>query len=433
MVLSGVSAGLSVMGGAQGPFMLVWAIMVLLLAAGMASLIDCHWFAVRRWRRWARIRNVLLSSDPQQRMILTRYLVGMLNCMAGVLALNYGVTMGIVDAAACHALSLAAISGGVACGVVLRAGWNKRLNDPSMAEFQVMAVIVFLGWGYLIGGQGKPVALMLLFVTLLFCMFTVNTRQLARCCIMAALVFGAAFTTVALQSPTEPFTQTMQKIYFGVLVIILMSMCLMATQVNKLRLRSAQRKKELAEALARIRELAIRDELTGLFNRRHMLELLNTERVRAARSGSSWCVCLLDLDHFKLINDRHGHGVGDEVLCAMALVIQDGLRGSDQVARWGGEEFLLMFPDTPCDEASQVLQRIRQALSVAMISRTVPDLSITFSAGVTCFDGDEPLTQTIDRADQALYRAKAAGRNRTERVLVGSTKVERRLRLDGVR
>jgi diguanylate cyclase (GGDEF)-like protein len=108
--------------------------------------------------------------------------------------------------------------------------------------------------------------------------------------------------------------------------------------------------------------------------------------------------------------------VGDEVLRSAALLIKDGLRESDQVARWGGEEFLIMFPDTSCQEAEQVLSRIRHAMALAMLSRTVPDLTGTFSAGVTAMEGDEPLPRMIDRADQALYKAKAAGRNRTRQL-----------------
>jgi diguanylate cyclase (GGDEF)-like protein len=186
------------------------------------------------------------------------------------------------------------------------------------------------------------------------------------------------------------------------------------TYLSNIRARSSQRKQSLAEALARIRELAIRDELTGLFNRRHMLELLHTERSRADRSAQPWCLCMIDIDHFKTINDRHGHGVGDEVLRSLSLIIRDGLRDCDHVARWGGEEFLILLPNTGLDEAVLVVERIRQSLLRTGVSRSVPDLRVTLSAGVSQVLADESLPQTIDRADQALYRAKAAGRNCTQ-------------------
>lgn len=404
------------MGSAQGPLFLVWAMMVLLLSVGMAAMVRCAMFDSERWQRWRPVRDFLLSSDPAQRTLLLRYAVGLLNSMAGVLALNYGVTRGAIDAQACHHLTWAAITVCGAWTILLRAPqFYRRISMHLLVELQVMTATCFLAWGYLIGGPGKPVALMLLFIILMFCMFIVSTRQLGRCCLLATAGFGLVFHQVA-QDATAPFVAEMQLVFFGVMVIILMSMCVLATHLNNIRLAAMKRKNELAEALTRIRELAIRDELTGLFNRRHMLELLNTERSRTARAGHPWCIGLLDIDHFKQINDRHGHGVGDEVLRAMALIIQDGLRTSDQVARWGGEEFLVMFPDTTCEEAAQVLQRIRQALASAVISATEPDLHTTFSAGVTAFGEEEPLVRTIDRADQALYRAKAAGRDRTERL-----------------
>ena len=126
-----------------------------------------------------------------------------------------------------------------------------------------------------------------------------------------------------------------------------------------------------------INELATRDELTGLFNRRHMLEVLAAERLRVDRTKRPFCICVIDLDKFKVINDRHGHGVGDEALCAAAHTIASGLRDSDVVARWGGEEFLIMFTDTDCDAAAQVLERVRQDLSRRTVSATVQRSSLS--------------------------------------------------------
>ena len=118
----------------------------------------------------------------------------------------------------------------------------------------------------------------------------------------------------------------------------------------------------------------------------------------------------MDVDHFKTINDRHGHGVGDEVLKALAGVMQRGLRESDTLARWGGEEFLMLFPDTAPEEARLVLQRMQSQLAQAA---TLPaGLRVTFSAGVAALDADDSIEHSITQADTALYAAKAAGRHR---------------------
>lgn len=406
---------------AQIGFLLIWVLMVGLLAIGLAALVNARLLPdAQHWPGWKRVIDAILTSEPRQKSIVLRYLVGLLNSMAGVLALNYGVQRGVIDAEACRMLTAAALAIGLLWYTMLRLGWNKRLADPSMAEPQMMSAIVLLAWGYVIGGPGRPIALMLMFIILMFSMFSITIRQLVRASGLAVIVFAMAFWQTAIREESVPFVAEMQAVYFGVLIIMLISVCLLMTHLTNIRLRSIERKNELAEALARIQELAVRDELTGLFNRRHMLEVLATERARADRSGHPWCVGLIDVDRFKEVNDCHGHGVGDEVLRSVATIIHDGLRDADQVARWGGEEFLVMFPDTDCDGAQLVLQRIREALAGTVVSRAVPDLKVTFSAGVSCFTGNEPLAFTIDRADQALYLAKAGGRNRTERLPAGA-------------
>lgn len=396
-------------------FLLVWVGMVALLAVALAALVNVGRLNLAyRWRTVQHLCDALLTPEPRQKMVILRYLVGLLNSMAGVLALNYGVQRGVIDAEACRELTVSAFAVGLGWYALLRLGWNKRLADPSMTEPQMVSAIVLLGWGYAIGGPGSPVALMLLFIILMFSMFKVTIRQLVRCSLLGTVVFGYAMWTVGTQAGIQPIVVEMQRVYFGVLVIMLISVCLLMTHLSGIRQRATQHKRELGEVLDKLRELSIRDELTGLFNRRHMLELLGTERARSERSGQPWSVALIDVDHFKAVNDSHGHGVGDEVLHTVAQVISDGLRDADQVARWGGEEFLVLFPDTDCDNARLVLQRIRQELATTLVSRAVPDLRVTFSAGVSCFDGEEALARTIERADQALYLAKAGGRNRTE-------------------
>jgi len=400
--------------GIQIRMLLIWGVAVLALMLGITALIKCKVVTLHRFTWWRRGRNILFGLDNEQRAIFLRFLVGLLNAMTGVLVLNFGVDRGAIDADQCQQLTHWALGVSLFWLVVMRSGFNRRFADPSLAEPQMISTIFFLGWGYMIGGPGRPIALMLLFIILMFSMFHATTRQLVRCSVLAVFVFGYAFVDVAQAPQQEHFQALMQAVYFGVLVIILVSMCVLMTYLSNIRARSSQRKQSLAEALARIRELAIRDELTGLFNRRHMLELLHTERSRADRSAQPWCLCMIDIDHFKTINDRHGHGVGDEVLRSLSLIIRDGLRDCDHVARWGGEEFLVLLPNTGLDEAVLVVERIRQSLLRTGVSRSVPDLRVTLSAGVSQVLAEESLPQTIDRADRALYRAKSAGRNRTE-------------------
>jgi diguanylate cyclase (GGDEF)-like protein len=171
---------------------------------------------------------------------------------------------------------------------------------------------------------------------------------------------------------------------------------------------------KLEQALKIINELAIRDELTGSHNRRHLLELIEHEKERSARFGGLFCLCLLDIDYFKRINDTHGHSAGDTVLRHFAAAVQGQIRDSDAFGRYGGEEFLLMLPETSLDEAMVLAERVR-ADTERLAFAGLPGLAITVSIGIAEFRTGEPVAQTIARADEALYLAKSNGRNRVVR------------------
>jgi diguanylate cyclase (GGDEF)-like protein len=177
---------------------------------------------------------------------------------------------------------------------------------------------------------------------------------------------------------------------------------------------SGQRRAEeaLRASEVRMRELAIRDGLTGLFNRRHALELLAAAVDRGLSSGEQISVALIDVDFFKRINDEHGHLVGDAVLRDIGRVLGDRLRGTDVVGRYGGEEFVVIFRRANAAAARNVLEQIRDDLRGRSFDDELP--RYTFSAGVAELnvDGTDP-TSLLARADERLYEAKEAGRDRT--------------------
>ncbi|MDH5750326.1 MAG: diguanylate cyclase [Rhodospirillales bacterium] len=155
------------------------------------------------------------------------------------------------------------------------------------------------------------------------------------------------------------------------------------------------------------------DALTGLHNRQAMMNELEKEHDRIARSGNSACVALGDLDHFKQVNDTYGHGAGDRVLMASAERFLGQLRSYDTVYRYGGEEFLVYLPGADMETASRVVERLRRSLESAPIQldfeKSIP---VTGSFGIAVMDGTVPLKEVITRADLALYQAKDSGRNR---------------------
>lgn len=158
----------------------------------------------------------------------------------------------------------------------------------------------------------------------------------------------------------------------------------------------------------------IRDPLTGLYNKRHFDRVLDTEMERSRRSLQTLSIILLDLDHFKTINDSFGHPVGDQVLQRAAQICRDELRMIDVPCRYGGEEFVIILPATPLMTAVQVAERLRLALRQMPISTHKGDLTITASFGVSAFRHEQKISATalVDRADQKLYEAKRSGRDR---------------------
>jgi two-component system, cell cycle response regulator len=161
------------------------------------------------------------------------------------------------------------------------------------------------------------------------------------------------------------------------------------------------------------KRLANNDGLTGLSNRRRASERLEIEVTRSRRYRNAMAVALCDVDHFKQVNDRFGHNMGDEVLVQVASALQTSLRNVDLVGRWGGEEFLVILPETDATGARTVGERLRKAIESLPPFVDGPE-KVTCSVGMAIFDGDANTASFVDRADQALYRAKRGGRNRVE-------------------
>ncbi len=155
------------------------------------------------------------------------------------------------------------------------------------------------------------------------------------------------------------------------------------------------------------------DQLTGLPNRRHILGLLDEALAANEATGSGLCIAVIDLDNFKGINDAHGHEAGDAVLEHFARVCRERVRSQDLLGRTGGEEFLLLLPQVSLDQASRIVDRVRDGFPPAVLGHSGLQLPCTFSAGVTKALPDDDRSSILRRADRALYAAKEEGRNRT--------------------
>lgn len=167
---------------------------------------------------------------------------------------------------------------------------------------------------------------------------------------------------------------------------------------------------EIRRMTESLRKQSVTDGLTGLHNHSHIVELLHQECERVDRYSGRLSILLLDIDHFKRVNDEHGHAFGDQVLRAFASEMCSAARDVDHAGRYGGEEFLLVLPSTAADGAAKIAERIRAAME-----RRSTELGAgwpTVSCGIAQYRGNEPFAELVNRADQALYQAKREGRNR---------------------
>jgi diguanylate cyclase len=169
---------------------------------------------------------------------------------------------------------------------------------------------------------------------------------------------------------------------------------------------------ELETQLEQLSELVREDQLTGSLNRRGLEDVFEREMARCERRKSPLCISMLDLDDFKRLNDTYGHAAGDEALIHLVRVIKETLRALDVIARFGGEEFLIVLPDTSLEDAVKTVTRVQRELTKQIFMYNQQRLLITFSAGVALRQPGEDATTLIKRADEALYEAKKAGKNR---------------------
>jgi diguanylate cyclase (GGDEF)-like protein len=327
------------------------------------------------------------------------------------LAQLWGAEHGLSEPRAAQALLLFLTPGLFGFYVLVRSGLTLRFADPALTLQQVMFAIVALAAAYVINPPLRGMLLMIVALILMFSAFTLSPRASRGLGLFAVTLLGLVMLAMAHHAP-RVFDPTIELIHFVFAAVVLPVIAMLAGDLSALRSRLKQQKADLQDALQRIHKLATRDDLTGLINRRHMEELAEMEHRRAMRSGAAPCLCLVDIDHFQRINDSHGHAAGDETLRLFARHAAASMRETDVLARWGGEEFLVMLPDTQPDEARMGFERLRRLLKRDDVWGEHAHLRVSFSAGLTAWRPGESLRDALARADRALYEAKAGGRDR---------------------
>ncbi|MDM8350460.1 GGDEF domain-containing protein [Pseudomonas sp. sp1636] len=352
-----------------------------------------------------------------QRLLLKRF---------GMAAVTYGLTgllcwVAIFNdlwrasiATALILTGLALLTQSVFLGLFL-SGQNLRFRDPSLTLAQVLVALAWLTVLLAMFANGRGALLVVYVLILLFGVFQLPPKVFARCAAGAFFGFAGLNLYEAYRYPlADPGPAILQ---VSVLGGVMFWMSLFASYVQAMRQRMRQRRfalqahrDTLRGMMRQLEDLAATDELTGLFNRRHFLRFANRE-LESLGADCQHGLALIDLDHFKRINDVHGHAAGDRVLQTFASVAQACLRDGDIIARYGGEEFVLLLPNTQPDRFTACCERLREAFNQAEPLGIKVD-TLSLSIGMTLLTMHDDLDEALQRADQALYRAKRSGRNR---------------------
>lgn len=291
--------------------------------------------------------------------------------------------------------------------VIFTMRWNKGFFDSSLTSAQTCAAVFMMLTVFALDRQSRLALGPFLLVVFSQAMFRLKPKVLAALSVCSMLVY-LLIILLRRGDNTEAFRVDVMS--WGVTAVALPLVTAIGIKIHALR----QTLRLTRYRLAYIEEKAVRDELTGLYNRRQLIAELDAAIVHANTQSSIFCLAVIDVDHFKNINDTHGHLVGDMILREFARVARDSVRDSDILGRYGGDEFMQILYGTELKGAVMHAERLRVHAHFLQVSDVLPQKSISLSIGIAQYRAGETAESLIERADAGLYRAKERGRNRVE-------------------
>ncbi|CAM2065448.1 GGDEF domain-containing protein [Sulfidibacter corallicola] len=305
---------------------------------------------------------------------------------------------------------------------LILANWNLKFKEPSLTIPVIVTALVINGPVLMyMTRESRAIMLFLFLFPFFFTLLRLTYRQCYLIATFGIISYLGLLFLIHRRNP-EQLDIRLEMLNLTVFGVSLMWLAFFAGHVSTIRKHLRRKNLENRQLLARLEEMAERDELTGLVNRRKFMERVTELRQWADRKGKTLCLAMIDLDHFKRVNDQYGHAMGDRVLQTFGSLALSELRGYDLIARYGGEEFVVIQSDTELKASKASLERLQRAFSKIHFEgggRGV--LKATFSVGIATYLPGEDMEDTLERADKALYQAKAEGRNRVcmESRLVG--------------
>lgn len=354
-----------------------------------------------------------MPEDSHQQLRIRRLLMSV--AMYVLSAVPQGVSLynGISPVWVMYTWALYAVVFNLGFYLAIRSNFSLRFRDPSLTMAQMVVAIVLVLFTQLYAGEARGAYLVVLLIIMVFGCFKLHTRQLLIISLLTILAYALTMPVVR-EIEGARFNLAVEVILWCSFSAFLPFISVLGGTISELRKKLMSSNAQLQKVLRQVTDLASHDELTGVYNRRYLMEMLGHEKNRTDRGSGSFCVCMFDLDHFKRVNDTYGHIAGDMVLKVFATTLKPLLRNTDFLARYGGEEFLLFLPQTSLEMAQHCIKRIQEALAATRFEGLPPDFRVTTSIGVAQYYLQEDIPSLIDRSDKALYRAKQNGRNRME-------------------
>ena len=353
--------------------------------------------------------SLLPENDPLQALRIRRMAMASLASVIVVALAGVGAWLHLVPYVTFWRLAALVLFFVAAFYAYFRSGLNLRLSDPSLTFPMLVAAGLTISVVQVDAGMARDNLMLLYPVAFMFGVFRFNTRVLIGVALLYSTFFAVA-TGASVWSYRMAMDLNHEIFRVCFLTAVLVWFAFVGGHISTLRQQLRLTNDELKIAIETAEGLANHDTLTGAYSRRYTMDLLEREGHRAKRGGAL-SIGMLDIDHFKSINDTYGHATGDEVLKGICAIIQSALRETDFLGRYGGEEFIVGFALTPAAPAALVAERIRKMIAESTMPCLPDSKHVTVSMGVARHRVPDTIERTLARADAALYKAKAAGRN----------------------
>jgi diguanylate cyclase (GGDEF)-like protein len=357
--------------------------------------------------------SIIPRDDPKQALRLRRFFISL-----GIYVLNLSLAYlayraGIMQLPALYGNGIIVLVFNIVLYIVFRSGLNKRLKDPSMTSIQIGVASIVVMYAIFFVYEARGILFSVYILIMLFGIFRLDTRQFLYVSAFILMTYGLDIFLLYLYR-TQAIELRIELFQWLALLIILISVSFIGGNISSLRHELSNSRKKIRKSLDIIQDMAIHDDLTGFYNRHHLMEMIASENNRSVRTGSVFSLAMLDIDHFKNINDTYGHQAGDNVLITFCAIVRSVLRKTDFCGRYGGEEFLVVLTETDLQSAKIFAERIRARVEESLFAELGKHSRVTVSIGLAQHRKNEDIEKTIFRADEAMYKAKKNGRNRVE-------------------